>query len=348
MSNQKKATIYDIAREAGVSAATVTRVINHSPKVREATRERVQQVIDAHGYAPSSLAQELGSGASRVIGIILPNIRNPYYAALVSAADDEARRKGYSLWLYQLPREEIIAPEVVESLIARRLSGAFFIGGIHDVDRPDLRAMLTRLGRYMPIVAICPPRDNLGFVCMYNNLDSAIRQAVRHLHLLGHTRLAMIGGAPVLEQSGARAVSFLDELKKLGLPAPPAFGHQGGVTPADGQREVLRLLTVVPREEQPTALLACNDLVALGAMQQLRKMGYRLPEDMAVIGCDNQFFCDYTWPTLTSIDMQTEEHAHSAIRELLATSENRSAAIVRDATLVIRESCGASLGWRKL
>ncbi len=83
-------------------------------------------------------------------------------------------------------------------------------------------------------------------------------------------------------------------------------------------------------------------------MRQLRRMGFSLPEDMALIGCDNQFFCPYLWPSLTSIDMQTEEHARSAVRELLSASQNRSAAIVRDAALVIRESCGAALGWRKL
>ena len=284
----KKVTIYDIAREAGVSAATVTRVLNGSSSVREATRLKVRGIIDAHGYAPS-----------------------------------------------------------VGNLIARRLSGAFFIGSLDDVDRPDLREMLARLGKYMPIVAICPPRENLGFICMHNSLDSAVRQAVRHLHLLGHRRFAMIGGAVRLEDSGMRAVSFLDELKALDLPAPPEYGHLGGNSPEEGQREILRLMTALPREEQPTAVLCYNDLVALGALHQLRLMGFRVPEDVAVIGCDNQFFCPYTAPPLTSIDMQTEEHARSAVRELLATSENRSAIIVRDATLVIRESCGAKLGWRE-
>ena len=346
--DEKKATIYDIAREAGVSAATVTRVINRFPGVREATREKVQRVIDAHGYAPSSLAQDLGSGKSRTIGIILPGIRNPYFAELVDAADSEARLRDYSLLLYQLPSDGEIPPELVESLIARRLSGAFFIGGVHDVDRPDLRATLTRLGRYMPIVAICPPRSDLDFVCMYNNLDSGVRQAARHLHLLGHRRIALLGGAPRPEEAGIRATAFLDELNRLDLPAPPDFGSQGGSDAAAGEREVLRLLTAVPKGERPTALFCYNDLVALGAMRQMRKMGLRLPEDMAVIGCDNQFFCPYVFPALTSIDMQAEEHARSAIRELLSATENRSAAIVRDATLVVRESCGAPLGWRDL
>ena len=346
--SRKRVTIYDIAREAGVSAATVTRVLNGADSVRAETREKVQQIIDAHGYAPSTVAQDLGSGSTKTIGIILPGIQNPYYAALVSAADDEARASGYSLWLYQLPREREISAHVVESLISRRLSGAFFIGGFHDVDRPDLRELLSRLGKYMPIVAICPPRENLGFICMYNNLDSAVRQAVRHLHLLGHRRFAMIGGAESLPDSGIRALSFLDELQSLELPPPPEYGHLGGGTPETGQQEILRLMTRLPKKERPTAILCYNDLVALGALHQLRQMGFRLPEEMAVIGCDNQFFCPFTAPPLTSIDMQTEEHARSAVRELLSASENRSATIVRDATLIIRESCGAKLGWRNL
>ena len=345
---KKKITIYDIAREAGVSAATVTRVLNGSSSVREATRQKVQHSIDAHGYAPSSVAQDLGSGNTKTIGVILPSIRNPYFAALVSAADDEARRSGYSLWLYQLPGEGEITAQVFENLIARRLSGAFFIGSFDDVDRPDLRELLGRLGKYMPIVAICPPRENLGFICMYNDLDGTVRQAVRHLHLLGHRRFAMIGGAENLEASGIRALSFLDELIALDLPEPPDYGHLGGGMPEDGQREILRLMTRLPKEKRPTAILCYNDLVALGALHQLRQMGFRLPEDIAVIGCDNQFFCPFTAPPLTSIDMQTEEHARSAIRELLAASENHSATIVRDATLIIRESCGAKLGWRDL
>ena len=346
--DHKKATIYDIAREAGVSAATVTRVINHSPSVREATRQKVQQVIDARGYTPSVLAQDLGSGSARIIGIILPSIRNPYYADLVSAADDEARQHGYSLWIYQMPQRGEITSEVIDRLIARRLSGAFFMGGIYDVDRPDLRELLARLGHYMPVVAICPPRENLGFVCMYNDLDHAVRRTVRHLHLLGHRKMAMIGGAVRLEDSGQRALSFLDELRKLDLPAPPDFSRQGGGEAVTGEHDVLSLLTEVPPEKRPTALFCYNDLTALGAMRQLRRMGYSLPEDMAIVGCDNQFFCPYLWPSLTSIDMQTEEHARSAVRELLSASQNRSAAIVRDAALVIRESCGAALGWRKL
>ncbi|MBQ6505822.1 MAG: substrate-binding domain-containing protein, partial [Clostridia bacterium] len=117
-----------------------------------------------------------------------------------------------------------------------------------------------------------------------------------------------------------------------------------------GERAVQRNLSGLDSSRWPTAIVTFNDLVALGVMKQLKKMGLSLPQDMAIIGCDNQFFCAYTDPSLTSVDLHPEEMAQSAVRELLLARESssRSFAMVRDATLVIRESCGAQLGFRKL
>ena len=110
------------------------------------------------------------------------------------------------------------------------------------------------------------------------------------------------------------------------------------------------MLTNLDRRRWPTALIAFNDLVALGAMKQLKQMGLRLPEDMAIIGCDNQFFCPYTDPPMTSVDLHPEEMARSAVRELLLSHDGdaKTFSMMRDATLVVRESCGARLGYRKL
>ena len=150
--------------------------------------------------------------------------------------------------------------------------------------------------------------------------------------------------------SGARGQGFLAELRALGLPDDPAYHHEGGFDADSGERAVSRLLSGLERKEWPTALVAFNDLVALGAMRQLKQMGLRLPDDMAVIGCDNSFFCPYTDPPLTSMDLHADEHARSAIRELIVARDTdpRPFNIVRDATLVVRESCGAKLGYRKM
>ena len=347
---EKRVTIYDIAKEAGVSTATVTRVLSAHPSVRPATRERVQAVIAKHNYAPSSVARDLERGNNKTIGVIMPSVVNPYFAQLFASADDEARKNGYTLWLYQLPDNEVIDDSIVEDLISRRLEGAFFVGGIWEAARPDLTKALERLGQYMPIVAICPPMQSMSCICLYNDLVTCVRQAVRHLHVLGHRRIAFIGGSSQVGGSGARGQGFMDELRVLGLPDDPAYHHEGGFDASSGERAVLRLLSGLDKPRWPTALVAFNDMVAIGAMKQLKQMGLRLPEDMAIIGCDNSFFCPYTDPPLTSIDMHTDEHARSAIKELISAKENHTKpfTLMRDATLVVRESCGAKLGYRKL
>lgn len=347
---EKKMTIYDIAKEAGVSTATVTRVVSGHHSVRATTRERVQQVIDKYGYTPSAIARDLENGQNKTIGIILPEIVNPYFAQLFSGAYDEAHKSGYSVWLAQLPSSESIEDDLVNDLIRRRLEGAFFAGGIWESERKGLMEALRKLGNYMPIVAICPPQTNLNCICLYNDLVSCVSQAVRHLHVLGHRRIAFVGGSLQVGGSGARGQGFLDELRALNLPDNPAYHHEGGFDSESGERAVQRLLSGLERDKWPTALISFNDLVALGAIKQLKQMGLRVPEDMAVIGCDNQFFCPYVDPPLTSIDLHPDEHARSAIRELLSAKENNTQpfTMARDATLVVRDSCGSKLGYRKL
>lgn len=350
MSN-KQVTIYDIAREAGVSIATVSRVMSGHPNVSAKTLKKVNDVINRHKYAPSSVARGLEKGKTGIIGIILPDISSPYYARLYCAADDEARRRGYSVWLHQLPQgRPYVEREVVEELISRRLDGAFFMGGIVESQHEDLPAAISQLHKYMPVVAICPPIEGLECICLYNDLATAIRQAVQHLHMLGHERIAFIGGSSMVRTSGARGRGFLEALAELGLKDDTAYHHEAGYTAEAGEIALLKLLTGLPREKWPTAIVAFNDLVALGAMKQLALMGVSVPEDMAIIGCDNSFFSPYLNPPLTTIDLHPEEHARGAIGELLAAIAHPVApfCLMRDATLVIRESCGVKLGRRQM
>ena len=344
----KTVTIYDIAREAGVSTATVTRVLAGHKNVRQQTRERVQRVIDQYGYTPSAFARGLENGHSHTIGIILPKVNNPYFAELFASASDEAQRSGYSVWLRQISDDETVGDSVVEELIYRRLEGALFMGGIWEDGTDTLRGMLRKLGQYMPIVALCAPHPDLQCICLHNDLNGCMRSAVRHLHTLGHRRIAFIGGSSKVLDSGARGQGFLDEMRLLGL--EPVCMHEGGYDAPSGERAVSRLLHGMPKNLWPTALIAFNDLVALGAMKTLRQMGLHLPQDMAVIGCDNQFFCSFVDPPLTSMNLHTDEHARCAIRELLAAQRNPTPpfTLMHDATLVVRESCGVKLGYRKL
>ena len=154
----------------------------------------------------------------------------------------------------------------------------------------------------------------------------------------------------LLKDSSKRGENFLEELRALDLPDDPAYHVDAGYDAEGGERAVLRMLSVLDRSRWPTAIVAFNDTVALGAMKQLKQMGLRLPQDIAIIGCDNQFFCPYTDPPLTSVDLHPDELAQSAVRELLVTqgADARSFAMMREASLIVRESCGAKLGLRKL
>ena len=346
----KKFTIYDIAREAGVSTATVTRVVRGDGNVKAATRERVQQIIDAHAYTPSASAQQLERGHSRTIAIVMPGVVNPYFNRIYNAAYKEAEANGYYAWLFQIEENKPIPRELVDELIRRRMDGVIFAGGIWSTERSGLADALARLKHYMPVVTICPPTMQMDCICIHSDLVSCSRLPVRHLHALGHRRIAFIGGSLQLSDSSKRGENFLEELRALDLPDDLAYHVDSGYDAEGGERAVLRMLAGLDKKRWPTAMIAFNDQVALGAIKQLKQMGLHLPDDMAIIGCDNQFFCPYTDPPLTSVDLHPEEMTQSAVRELLIARENAANpfSMMREATLIVRESCGAKLGYRKL
>ena len=146
----KKTTIYDIAREAGVSTATVTRVVRKDPHVKEATRLKVQQVIDAHAYSPSISAQNLEGGRSCTLAVVLPVISNLYFNRIFDAAWWEAEKNGCSLRLFQTMENQAISPEIVSELIRCRMDGVLFAGSIWSEDRGDLNTALEKLGQLRP------------------------------------------------------------------------------------------------------------------------------------------------------------------------------------------------------
>ena len=176
-------------------------------------------------------------------------------------------------------------------------------------------------------------------------------QAVQHLHMLGHHRIAFIGGNQTLEASGARARGYLRAMwRNSALVKDDAYHGAAGFSAETGEIAVLRMLTTIPHG--PLAdrdYRVFSDMVAVGAIHQLHSMGLKLPEDMALIGCDNNYFSPHTMPPLTTIDLFSEERARTAIGELASNSQNQKAPVtlVRAPALIIRESCGAKLGYRK-
>ncbi len=347
-----KTTIYDIAREAGVAPSTVSRVLSGHPSVSAKTRERVEAIARSRRFTTANAAREQEKLSSRTLALIMPEMSDHYHGIIAAAANREARLRGYETMLFQLPAgEEYRMTDVVNRALGWKLSGALFAGGVVESERPDMREALNRLMEAMPLVCVAPPIEGVNCTFLHNDLETAMFQGVQHLRMLGHKRVAFIGGNRTVECSGARARGYLRAVRELGLADEPAYrGGASGFTPEAGEIAVARMLGNLPREKWPTAIAAFNDPVALGALRQLSQMGLRTPEDMAIIGCDNTFFSAYTTPPLTTIDMHSEERARTAIDELISCSGAPRApfTLVRAPTLIIRESCGAKLGYRRL
>lgn len=345
-----KVTIYDIAREAGVSAATVSRVLSGHPHVSEKTAKRVGELIEKYNFRPSSVARGLYHRTSHTLGIVMPGVENPYYATVFTAAYQEAHIAGFTTLVYATSQAEKLDEAFAAQLVERRLDGALILGGTLEAPDDQERAARTlrQLLTHMPLVTICPPIPDAECINFHSNLKASVRQSVHHLYGLGHKRIAFLGGSTGNRSATEREKGFLEIMESLGLAA--AYNYETGHTPEAGEVGIAKLLSSLPREKWPTAVVTINDLAALGAMRQIKRMGLRIPNDIAVIGCDNQFFSQYLDPPLTTVDNHPSEMGRLAMSQLVAVVKNGAQSgpfsQMRESTLIVRESCGVQLGRR--
>jgi len=333
-------TIFDIAREAGVSIATVSRVVSGSQSVRAETRERVLAVVAKYNFRPSMVATGLSSKKTHTMGIITPLIENPFYSMMCVALQLEAQRLNYSTLLFQIPRGTILQQDFLDQLIARRLDGVIFSGDVTDDSSSDSAVdSMLKLRRQMPLVAINLREVCEELPCLVTDLAACSHLAIRHLTKLGHRRIALLGGVGTAQLSNTREQGYLDEMEKLGeKPYPMTVGE----SPLEGEACVSSLFAQLAGREKPTALVAFNDLVALGALRQLKRQGQKVPEDMALVGCDNQFFARYADPPLTTLDLHIEETSRLAMNLLVSAQTANLDGFAQhfEPTLIVRESCG--------
>ncbi|MDD7174020.1 MAG: LacI family DNA-binding transcriptional regulator [Clostridiales bacterium] len=347
----KQVTIYDVAQTAGVSIATVSRVMSGG-SVSAASRQKVEAAIEALGYSPSpSATHRTAKRDGRRLAMVLSEISNPYFASMAAGAEKEARRNGYALLLYTVNLKNGDAEGIIDRLIEQRPDGAVLVGSILENKNACSLQSLLRLQRAMPLVTIGPRIEELSSINITSDLSLSVRKSINHLYALGHRRIAFIGGTSDVRSSSIREKAFYDEMERLDLHADRTLHTETGYMPQDGEICVAKLFARLSPGELPTALIAINDLVALGAMRQLQRMGLRVPDDVAIIGCDNQFFTSYLNPPLTTVDLHPEEHGRSAVSELILAGSGGSIvpySQISECTLIVRESCGAALGYRRL
>jgi len=333
----KKVTIRDVARQAGVSYQTVSRVLNRRPDVAEETRQRVHQVIEELGYRPSAIARSLSSQRTYTLGLITADFSDYFFTQVIVGAEAEARKYGYFFMLCSTERNPADEPEYFKLLTEREVDGILFA---RPSTEQDSRHIASLLHQGMPLVttAYYLPGQPLTVVDV-DNVDGGF-QATQCLVEDGHQEIGMITGPVGWRSVNERARGYRLALESQCLTADPRLTDGGDWSYESGYQAMWRLLERAPGI---TALFAQNDRMAIGAMRALREAGRAIPDDVAVIGFDDIPEAAYNFPSLSTIRQPMQQVGETATRLLIEAINNPQAEkqeVLMKAKLVRRESCG--------
>ncbi len=319
----RRATRDDVARLAGVSSAVVSYVVNDGPRpVAAATRSRVLDAIAKLDYRPNSAARSLITGQSQLLGLIVPDVENPYFAGLAKAVELQAARRGLRLVLAQCASEDLTG--MVDSLAGLQ------VDGIITATLPPPSLFAHAAWARVPMVNLSLALSFDGLPALSPDYYGGSQSAVRHLvEVHGHTRVALVTGA---EQLDVRERAWRDALESSGLEPGPVFrvpwSSQGGRAAADA---------LVADDPQVSAVFVVSDQQAIGLLAGLYRWGRRVPADLAVASFDGSLSSEFTIPPLTTVGVPFADLAGAAVDQVLdGPAEQRSF----PTTLIVRESCG--------
>ncbi|MDO8501880.1 MAG: LacI family DNA-binding transcriptional regulator [Gemmatimonadaceae bacterium] len=329
------ATIKDVAREASVSVATVSRVFNDAAVVRAETARRIRDVATALRYAPHGGARSLITNRTNTLGVLLPDLFGEFFSELIHGIDLTARRSGYHILVSRSWEGRTETEEAMRAMRGR-VDGVLLMS-------PDINAdSLLNVPASLPVVLLCSASIGHDADSVIIQNSRGAREMVRHLISLGHRRIAIIKGAPGNYDAAERLRGYRTALREAGIAPERSLELDGDFTEAGGYAATLELLAAKPR---PTAIFAANDSMAIGALSALRESGVRVPEDMAVAGFDDIPLARYMDPPLSSVRVPISDLGARAVEILLhaITHKNEHARQhVRVPTeLVVRRSTGA-------
>jgi LacI family transcriptional regulator len=350
----KRVTQVDVARLAGVSTATVSYVVNGLADGRvpisEETRVRVLEAIEELGYEPDARAQALRLGVTHTVGLILPDIHNPHFWQTADGVEQELRRAGYHMLLSSADLDPDHGKDIFKELSRRRIDGLILMSAVIFQSEGAQQILTQLLKRRFPIVKI---GEHQAIDCVVSNYEAATREAMAHLLALQHRRIGLIYGvrSPWVDFESVdlsvgsaggldRLQPYQESLQAAGLPLDPELVVTCGTTIEEGYQAALQLLQLPVR---PTALLAINDLLAIGALRAAGDLGLRVPADVSLIGYDDIPLASYLTPRLTTSSKDIIQVGQEAVKMLLARIQDPDQPqqkIEVQARFVIRESTG--------
>jgi LacI family transcriptional regulator len=338
-------TIYDIAKEAGVSPATVSRVLTNNANVRSEKRNRVLALVEKYNFKPNALAKGLADTKTRTIGVLAADIRNPYYASLFVACEQAARAMGYTVILCNSLGEMENEVELLQNMKEQKVDAIIQLGGRVDdlVSNVEYVEIVNQVMSTTPVI-VTGKLD--GTMCHAVRIDSmkAMDILMNHLLELGHTRIALIGGRQDVLATFEKYQKYKLILKEHNIDYDESLvSNDGGY---DFETGYTKMNEMLDKKVVPTAVIAINDFSAIGVMKSIAEHGYKIPEDISVVSYDNTYMAQMVTPKLTSIDYNYDEFGRNLIDTAvkLVEGNKNDMLIMVTPTLVVRESSGKARG----
>src|SRR5882724_6131504 len=326
-------TIHDVAKAAGVSTATVSNVLNKTGKVGRGTQQLVLSTVKRLGYLPNVHARHLASRDSRTLGIIVSDIENPFFPEVIKGFEIRARELGYDAILSDTNYDPRRTQQAAERMMQHNVRGVAVM-----TSEISLRLIneLARRKIAVTFLDLAPARGYMSNLRI--DYFSGIEQIVQYLYEHGHRRIAFVAGRPKLKSNLVRLQAYEKCMLKLGLEPGPILS--GDLRFEGGLAAGMAIAKLSPR---PTAVMAINDLTAVGVMKGLMKSGCRIPEDISVTGFDDTRLAEYSNPSITTVDVHRDmlgRMAADALHELSRSADPRGREYQIPAELILGDSSG--------
>lgn len=343
--SDKNITIYDIAEEAQVSPSTVSRVLTGSANVSRVKKDKIEKLISKYNFQPNALARSLIKKETKTIGFILPDITNPFFSTVFLEAEKQALNMGYTMILCNSMNDNILNVTNIESLYLKTLSekqvdGIIFMGGRINESKTneEYAKEINEILQKIPIVMINGKMTGVDCIKVRTNEKEGIHNLVKYLHELGHQKIGFIGGIKGITSADDKIKAFTKAIDQFGITCKKEWIINSCFSIEDGYASMEQLLK---NDDLPTAIMAVNDFVAIGAIRAAETNGKKVPEDISITGFDGVYLTDIIRPKITTVSQNCAVLGATAMDVMLAIlrgKKYKKETIIKS-NLLIKDSC---------
>lgn len=337
---KKKPTLKDVAKLAGVSSATVSRVINDANYVSHDVRARVNKALDELKYSPNRVARRLRvkEGGRKLLGLLVPDIQNPFYVDVIRGVEEIVYSNNYAVFICNFSQDYKKEKAYLDIMKAEGIDG-LIVAPYHEEDK--MVVSLVKEG--LPIVCVDRGLSQVEVDLVVVDNESGAYKAVKHLIQLGHKRIGYVGGLYAIPTSRHRRDGYIKALEEHGIDVDESLIKFGDSKRESGQQMVREFLDM---DVPPTALFTGNNVITLGGLEVIHSRGIRIPEEIALVGFDDMYWSNSLNPPLTAVlqsGYEIGKQATSMLFKRLEEPEREPRKVLLNTKLIIRQSCGAGL-----